>query len=412
MSKNEYGQAKSGALREKMDTLPYDLIPFQEFANAFARVAEHGAQKYAPWNWSKGLPRVQVIGSLLRHTFAYLRGEERDKDSGLLHTDHILWNATVLSHGVEHGLEDGRRGEPERDYREKAMDLETRTETDFRAFGPREQQAMMAHGDDVFQVNLGSVAQDDEALIGRVLEEVNKPEDSSFHAIFESLFGSLPDGYVVEGRRVGDIEILHIGPGSNVEGSAGMFDDPMAFATFAGGGEWNAGDEDLLDDEILKVALSTDIHAYAAHLEDPTYTPYDKLDVLGDDDPTQILQVDYEHEEYDRAHIVEGLTQKQFDNLSSHEAAVMVARGNQSLCKVGERLFIDKANPAMGVDRVEQMLERRVLLGIKAQPLRQVRLDFPMGGSSERSTRLTNDQLFVAAPGVRVTEMHGARVFA
>lgn len=116
MSKNEYDQAKSGALREKMNALPYDLIPFQEFTNAFARVAEHGAQKYAPWNWSKGLPRVQIIGSLLRHTFAYLRGEERDKDSGLLHTDHILWNATVLSHSVEHGIEDGRRGEPPREY--------------------------------------------------------------------------------------------------------------------------------------------------------------------------------------------------------------------------------------------------------------------------------------------------------
>lgn len=112
----EHPAAASGAQREKLETPPYDLVPFQEIADAYSRVAEHGAEKYAPWNWSKGLPRVQLLGSLLRHTFAYLRGEERDKDSGLLHTDHILWNAAALSHNVHHNLEDGRRPEPKRDY--------------------------------------------------------------------------------------------------------------------------------------------------------------------------------------------------------------------------------------------------------------------------------------------------------
>jgi hypothetical protein len=109
--------ARSGAQREKLNSTPYDLIPFLEVAEAYARVAEHGAQKYSPWNWSKGLTRVQLISSLLRHTFAYLRGEERDKDSDLLHTDHILWNAAALSHNVHWKLEDGRRREPDRDYK-------------------------------------------------------------------------------------------------------------------------------------------------------------------------------------------------------------------------------------------------------------------------------------------------------
>jgi hypothetical protein len=109
-------ETSTGAQREKLELLPYDLVPFQEITEAFARAAEHGAEKYAVWNWSKGLPRVQVLCSLLRHTFAYLRGEERDKASGLLHTDQILWNAAVLVHNVEHGLEDGRRTEPQRNY--------------------------------------------------------------------------------------------------------------------------------------------------------------------------------------------------------------------------------------------------------------------------------------------------------
>lgn len=75
------------------------------------------------WNWSKGLSRVQILGSLLRHTFAYLRGEERDSDSCLLHTDHILWNAVTLVHNVHWGLEDGRRAEPPREYKTKGENV-------------------------------------------------------------------------------------------------------------------------------------------------------------------------------------------------------------------------------------------------------------------------------------------------
>jgi hypothetical protein len=127
MSKHSFGvhekqhpSADSGAQREKLSVLPYDLVPFQEITDAYVRVAEHGAKKYEPWNWSKGLSRVQLCCSLLRHTFAYIRGQDYDngpKGSGLLHTDHILWNAAALSHNVHHNLEDGRRPEPPREYK-------------------------------------------------------------------------------------------------------------------------------------------------------------------------------------------------------------------------------------------------------------------------------------------------------
>ena len=118
----DHPAAASGAKREKLHVLPYDLVPFQEMTEAYVRVAEFGAKKYEPWNWSKGLSRVQILGSLLRHTFAYLRGEETDKDSGLSHTDHILWNAVALAHNVRWNLEDGRRVEPLRGYKLPADD--------------------------------------------------------------------------------------------------------------------------------------------------------------------------------------------------------------------------------------------------------------------------------------------------
>jgi hypothetical protein len=112
-------QTLSGAKRVGLHRVPFDLVPFEEIAEAYARVAEFGAAKYKPWNWTLGLPRVQLIRSLLNHTFKYLRGEDRDKESGLLHTDHILWNAVALTHSVHHNINDNRRAEPRRDYHKR-----------------------------------------------------------------------------------------------------------------------------------------------------------------------------------------------------------------------------------------------------------------------------------------------------
>jgi hypothetical protein len=45
-----YDVAESGAMREKLNATPYDLIPYLEISEAYARVAEHGAEKYEAWN--------------------------------------------------------------------------------------------------------------------------------------------------------------------------------------------------------------------------------------------------------------------------------------------------------------------------------------------------------------------------
>ncbi len=116
---NKQPENKSGAQREKLHAASYDLVPYQELTDAYVRVAEMGAVKYDAWNWSKGLPRVQILCSLLRHTFAYMRGKDKDKESGLSHADHILWNAVALVHNIEHNLEDGRRAEPPRSYKDE-----------------------------------------------------------------------------------------------------------------------------------------------------------------------------------------------------------------------------------------------------------------------------------------------------
>lgn len=93
---NEMPAAESGAQREKLGAIRYDYMPFREVVEAYARVAEFGARKYDVDNWMKGLPTSQIFGSLMRHTWAWMTGQNRDEESGLLHTDHILWNAVAL----------------------------------------------------------------------------------------------------------------------------------------------------------------------------------------------------------------------------------------------------------------------------------------------------------------------------
>jgi hypothetical protein len=52
------------------------------------QVLSFGAKKYAAHNWRRGLQRSRLLGACLRHVFAYLRGEDVDPETGLLHLYH------------------------------------------------------------------------------------------------------------------------------------------------------------------------------------------------------------------------------------------------------------------------------------------------------------------------------------
>lgn len=55
-----------------------------------------GQRKYGTWNWCKGLLYTRILSALLRHTFALVRGEDVDPESGLHHGAHIRCCAGML----------------------------------------------------------------------------------------------------------------------------------------------------------------------------------------------------------------------------------------------------------------------------------------------------------------------------
>ncbi|MNL33500.1 hypothetical protein D3C87_1554150 [compost metagenome] len=68
--------------------LPLDLLDPVALAG-LAEVLQFGAKKYAAHNWRGGISYSRLIAALLRHSFAILRGEYIDDESGLPHIDHV-----------------------------------------------------------------------------------------------------------------------------------------------------------------------------------------------------------------------------------------------------------------------------------------------------------------------------------
>ena len=73
----------------------FDLLPF-DGVEELVRVYTKGAEKYSDHNWEKGMSWSRVLGSLLRHTWAFWRGEAIDKETGCHHMAMAAWNCMAL----------------------------------------------------------------------------------------------------------------------------------------------------------------------------------------------------------------------------------------------------------------------------------------------------------------------------
>jgi hypothetical protein len=86
----------------------YDLIP-PEALDALAKVYGHGAHKYEDRNWEKGYSWGLCFAAMMRHAWAFWRGEETDRESGLPHLAHAAWHCfTLMTFAQTHTNKDDR----------------------------------------------------------------------------------------------------------------------------------------------------------------------------------------------------------------------------------------------------------------------------------------------------------------
>lgn len=87
---------KGSGARYNTGKADYSLIPLSTLEDE-ARVWMYGQQKYAAWNWAKGMAWSVPLACALRHLSAWQKGEELDPESGLPHLAHVMCNIRMLT---------------------------------------------------------------------------------------------------------------------------------------------------------------------------------------------------------------------------------------------------------------------------------------------------------------------------
>lgn len=88
------------------------LIP-REALEQEARAFQRGVEKYQENNWRLGMNYTRLIDAMLRHTVAYMEGENNDEE-GIPHLASIRANAGILLdyHVSGIGFDDRRKLRP------------------------------------------------------------------------------------------------------------------------------------------------------------------------------------------------------------------------------------------------------------------------------------------------------------
>jgi len=75
------------ATKHDKGKLPYDLLP-SDAVEEILQVLDFGRSKYGGRNWELGMDWSRPFAALMRHMWAWWRGEDRDPESGLSHLAH------------------------------------------------------------------------------------------------------------------------------------------------------------------------------------------------------------------------------------------------------------------------------------------------------------------------------------
>lgn len=90
-------QDSAAGVKYDKDKLRYDLIsPYA--LEGLVKILTFGANKYAARNWEKGINYSRVFGALMRHLWAWWRGESIDPETGESHLHHAACCIMFLQH--------------------------------------------------------------------------------------------------------------------------------------------------------------------------------------------------------------------------------------------------------------------------------------------------------------------------
>lgn len=76
-------------------------IPYEPLTEV-AKVFEYGAVKYGQHNYKCGMKWSKMVGSILRHTYRFMNGEDKDDESGLPHLAHAACCCLMLLYFYKH----------------------------------------------------------------------------------------------------------------------------------------------------------------------------------------------------------------------------------------------------------------------------------------------------------------------
>lgn len=96
------------AIKEDGEKNRLDLLPVGPLED-IAEILTFGAKKYADHNWRKGFKWSRLYGALFRHMFAWIRGQDKDPETGKSHLAHAGCCILFLLEHEKRGLgEDDR----------------------------------------------------------------------------------------------------------------------------------------------------------------------------------------------------------------------------------------------------------------------------------------------------------------
>ena len=86
---------EKGGVKMDAGKVRLDLVP-PEVMMALGTVLTYGAEKYEPWNYTKGMRAGRLVASLKRHMIAMEAGEQLDPETSLPHMWMMLANISML----------------------------------------------------------------------------------------------------------------------------------------------------------------------------------------------------------------------------------------------------------------------------------------------------------------------------